>query len=46
MEKSSSAWRPYLWPIKVVMIVGIFLMLLQCLSELLKDVLRLKGEAI
>ena len=23
MEKSSSAWRPYLWPIKVVMIVGI-----------------------
>ncbi|UOA30374.1 hypothetical protein DSM110093_00119 [Sulfitobacter sp. DSM 110093] len=46
MEKSNSAWRPYLWPIKVVMIVGIFLMLLQCLSELLKDVLRLKGEAI
>jgi len=46
MEKSSSAWRPYLWPIKVVMIAGIFLMLLQCLSELLKDVLRLKGEAI
>ena len=46
MEQSSSAWRPYLWPIKVVMIVGIFLMLLQCLSELLKDVLRLKGEAI
>ncbi len=46
MEQSSSAWRPYLWPIKVVMIVGIFLMLLQCVSELLKDVLRLKGEAI
>jgi TRAP-type mannitol/chloroaromatic compound transport system permease small subunit len=29
-----------------VMIVGIFLMLLQCISELLKDVLRLKGEEI
>jgi hypothetical protein len=28
------------------MIVGIFLMLLQCTSELLKDVLRLKGEKI
>jgi len=28
------------------MIVGIFLMLLQCISELLKDVLRLKGEEI
>ena len=46
MEQSSSAWRPYLWPIKVVMIVGFVLMLLQCLSELAKDVLRLKGVAI
>lgn len=44
MERSSSAWRPYMWPIKVVMIVGMFLMLLQCISELMKDVLRLKGE--
>ena len=46
MERSSSAWRPYLWPVKVVMIFGIFLMLLQCISEFLKDLLRLKGEAI
>ncbi len=46
MERSSSAWRPYMWPIKVVMIVGFFLMILQCLSELFKDVLRLKGETI
>jgi TRAP-type mannitol/chloroaromatic compound transport system permease small subunit len=43
MERSSSSWRPYLWPIKVVMIVGFFLMLLQCISELFKDILRLKG---
>ena len=46
MERSSSAWRPYLWPVKSVMIVGMVLMLLQCISELLKDVLRLKGETI
>ncbi|MFD2740309.1 TRAP transporter small permease subunit [Sulfitobacter aestuarii] len=46
METSSSAWRPWLWPIKSVMILGLFLMLLQCVSELLKDMLRLKGEAI
>ncbi len=46
LERSSSAWRPYMWPIKLVMIVGFFLMLLQCLSELCKDVLRLKGEDI
>lgn len=46
LEQSSSAWRPYLWPVKVVMIVGFFLMILQCLSELCKDVLRLKGHEI
>ncbi|KIN63374.1 Tripartite ATP-independent periplasmic transporter, DctQ component [Sulfitobacter noctilucicola] len=46
MERSNSAWRPYLWPIKVVMILGFFLMLLQCVSELFKDVLRLKGEPV
>lgn len=46
LEQSSSPWRPYLWPIKVVMIIGLFLMLLQCVSELLKDVLRLQGEEI
>ncbi|WP_172298743.1 TRAP transporter small permease subunit [Pseudoruegeria sp. HB172150] len=42
-ERSPTAWRPYLWPIKSVMVFGIFLMLLQAVSELCKDVLRLKG---
>ncbi|NNL19461.1 MAG: TRAP transporter small permease subunit [Boseongicola sp.] len=46
LERSPTAWRPYLWPVKSVMIFGLFLMLLQCVSELLKDVLRLRGEAI
>jgi TRAP-type mannitol/chloroaromatic compound transport system permease small subunit len=45
-ERSSSAWRPYMWPIKAVMVTALFLMLLQCLSELFKDVLRIRGEAI
>lgn len=44
-ERSPTAWRPYLWPIKVVMCIGIALMLLQALSELAKDVLFLRtGE--
>ena len=43
MERSSTPWRAYLWPIKTIMIVGILLMLLQCLSEFLKDVLLLRG---
>ena len=46
METSPSVWRPWMWPIKTVMVIGLFLMLLQCISELLKDVLRLQGEAI
>ncbi len=46
MERSPSAWRPYLWPIKSIMILGMFLMLLQCVSELFKDVLRLNGEPV
>jgi len=46
MERSSTAWRPYLWPIKGIMVLGLLLMLLQCLSELMKDILRIKGEAI
>ena len=44
-ERSPTAWRPYLWPIKVIMVVGIVLMLLQAVAELCKDVLRIRGEA-
>ncbi len=32
-ERSPTAWRPYLWPIKTIMVTGIFLMLLQAISE-------------
>lgn len=45
-ERSPTAWRPYLWPIKVIMCTGIFLMLLQAVSEFFKDILRLRGEDI
>ncbi|MGJ8543856.1 MAG: TRAP transporter small permease subunit [Sulfitobacter sp.] len=44
LERSSTAWRPYIWPIKLVMIIGLSLMLLQALSELCKDILRLAGH--
>ena len=45
-ERSRTAWRPYLWPIKLVMMTGILLMLSQAISELFKDVLRLRGEEV
>ena len=46
LERSPTAWRPYLWPIKTVMVVGILLMLLQVLCELAKDILRLQGHDV
>lgn len=42
-ERSPTAWRPFMWPIKVVMCFGIFMMLLQSISELFKDIATLKG---
>ncbi len=43
LERSPTAWRPFIWPIKVIMCVGIFLMLLQAISELIKDIAKIKG---
>jgi TRAP-type mannitol/chloroaromatic compound transport system permease small subunit len=45
-ERSYSAWRPYMWPIKVIMCTGIALMLLQTVSELIKDIAKIRGEEI
>ena len=41
-ERSPTAWRPYLWPIKIIMCAGIFMVLLQAISELFKDILKLR----
>ena len=46
LEPRPTAWRPYLWPIKTVMVFGILLMLLQVLCELAKDILRLQGHDV
>jgi len=46
LERSPTAWRPYLWPIKLIMIIGIFLMLLQAIAELIKDIATIRGEEL
>lgn len=46
LERSATAWRAYLWPIKTIMCIAILLMLLQALSEFCKDILRIRGEDI
>jgi len=45
-ERSASSWRPYMWPIKTIMCCGIFLMILQTVSELIKDLARIKGQEL
>ena len=45
-QKNYSAWAPPLWPIKVFMTAGIFLMLLQSISSLIKDIAIVRGKPI
>jgi len=45
-EKSFTAWAPYMWPIKVIMTFGVLLMLLQSISNLLKDFAQVRGKPI
>lgn len=41
-ERSPTAWRPYMWPIKIIICTGLVLMLLQAVAEFLKDIARIR----
>lgn len=43
MERSPTAWRPYIWPVKLIMVVGVTLMLLQVIAEFFRDIGRIRG---
>lgn len=45
-ERAHSVWRPYMWPVKLVGGIGIFLMLLQTFAEFLRDILYLRGISV
>ncbi|WP_374298300.1 TRAP transporter small permease subunit [Paracoccus sp. (in: a-proteobacteria)] len=45
-ERSRTVWRPYMAPIKIVICAGVFLMLLQCLAFLIRDIATLRGDRI
>ena len=45
-ERSPSAWRPYIAPVKIISGIGITLMLLQCTAIFFRDVAKLRGEEI
>jgi TRAP-type mannitol/chloroaromatic compound transport system permease small subunit len=43
LERSPTAWRPFLWPIKLVICIGIVMMLLQVVAEFFRDIGRIRG---
>lgn len=45
-ETSYSSWRPYMAPIKIIMVVGIALTFLQATSILIKDIAVARGRPI
>ncbi|TNB48079.1 TRAP transporter small permease subunit [Martelella lutilitoris] len=45
-ETSYSSWSPYMAPIKITMVIGIFLMFLQTTSIFLKDLAKALGRPI
>jgi TRAP-type mannitol/chloroaromatic compound transport system permease small subunit len=45
-QKNYTSWEPVLWPIKVIMTFGIFLMLLQTISSFFKDVAMARGRPL
>ena len=45
-QRNYSSWSPLLWPIKLVMTIAIFLMLLQTISIFFKDVAEARGKPI
>ena len=45
-ERAHSVWRPYMWPVKLVGVIGVGLMLLQATAELFRDILFLRGVSV
>lgn len=45
-ETYYSAWSPRMAPIKIIMVIGIFLMLLQAVAQFFKDLAAARGEEL
>ena len=45
-ERNPTAWRPYLWPIKVTTCVAFVLLILQATAHFFRDMAYLRGEKI
>lgn len=45
-ERRRGLWRPHMWPVKTVMVVGIVLVTLQCTAFLIRDLARALGRPL
>ena len=45
-ERRRGLWRPYMWPVKAIMVAGIVLMILQVSTVLIRDLARATGRAM
>lgn len=45
-ERAPSAWRPWLWPIKLIIALSFLLMILQAIAHLIRDVATIRGAPI
>jgi TRAP-type mannitol/chloroaromatic compound transport system permease small subunit len=45
-ERRRGLWQPYMAPIKITMVIGIVLMILQCTAILIRDIATLRGVDI
>lgn len=45
-QRSPSAWRPYLAPIKIVITIGTFQMMMQAFAFFVRDIATLRGHPI
>ena len=45
-EKSFSSWAPLMWPIKMIMTIGLILMLLQFIANFFRDIAAARGKTI
>ena len=43
-QKLFTAWAPYVWPIKTLMLIGILLMLLQAIAMFFKNLAKIKNN--
>lgn len=44
-ERSYTAWAPYIWPVKLMLPVGCVLLMLQAVSDFLRDLFLWEGES-